>query len=76
MNTASGDSGARRPGKAVIVNTLLRIGLGALLGLTLVFGTALAIEYDDIFEMTANGDSDEAIVRLLVVSALERRRLE
>ncbi|MEO6463349.1 MAG: hypothetical protein ABIP29_09760, partial [Candidatus Eisenbacteria bacterium] len=48
------------------MNTLLRAGLGAFLGLTLVFGTAFAIEYDDIFEMTANGDSDEAIVRLII----------
>lgn len=48
------------------MNTLLRAGLGALLGLTLVFGTAFAIEYDDIFEMTANGASDEEIVRRIV----------
>lgn len=48
------------------MNTLLRSGLGAFLGLTLMFGTALAIEYDDIFEMTADGASDEEIVRRIV----------
>jgi hypothetical protein len=40
--------------------------VGAFLGVTLVFGTAFAIEYDEIFEMTERGASDEAIVRLIV----------
>jgi hypothetical protein len=64
--SASGLSGANGPGKAVIVRTLLRTGLGALLGVLLVLGTAYAIEYHEIFELTDEGVSDEEIVRLIV----------
>ena len=48
------------------MNTLLRSLVGAFLGVALVFGTALAIEYDEIFEMTARGSSEESIVQLIV----------
>jgi hypothetical protein len=50
------------------VNTILRAACGALLGATLLAwsGPASAIEYTEIFAMTADGASDETIVRLIV----------
>lgn len=48
------------------MRNLIRAGLGALLGVTLLLGPAYAIEYHEIFEMTEQGASDEEIVRLIV----------
>ena len=48
------------------MNTILRAGLGALLAATLLVGPALAIEDAEIFRMTAEGATEEEIVRLLV----------
>ena len=48
------------------MRSILRAGLGALLGVALVFSTAYALEYDDVFELTDKGVSVTTLVQLVV----------